>query len=474
MRSSVLDHVRLALGVAIALATVTAVTPAIGSTPSATAAPASAESRCALPGSGAPSTASPASVGIDPGRLDAAIAFASSRLRTNITVFRNDCLVGRGPFNAVTDDLPWNLWSGTKSVVSMVAGVAHSEGRLALDAPIGRYLPAGEGDAAHRAITVRDLLTQTSGLKQSIVSEGIPAALDLDTDIVGQALALPIVHRPGTFFEYGQHNADLLAHVVQSAVGEDFQTYAQRTLFAPLGIGRGDWFWNRDRRGNTYGYAFLYMPPSDFARLGLLMLNDGSWNGRRVIASDYVAALRTPTATNPCYGFLFWLNRSPCTGPSIPSRQTQDVAPLAGMPADAYAMVGLMQQNNFIIPSLDLLVSWTGAFGDVSPDPITLLSGSLNSELYHDFLRLLAAAIVRPRLPDPGPYRPTFNLTVDPDQSADPSIALGAFGLGPYAPKGCTLVRCGDTPLRAPLQGNPGCFAITCLPTPTGPGRRPN
>ncbi|GAA1875965.1 CubicO group peptidase, beta-lactamase class C family [Williamsia serinedens] len=457
------------VGVVCALMTALS-TPFAAAEPSSTPAPTLRS--CPVPnGTSHPQTATPAQVGIDAAKLRTAIAFASSRLRTNVQIYRNNCLVGEGPFNPVTDGVPWNLWSGTKSVVSMVAGVAYSEGRLRLDAPIGDYLPAGLGDAAHRAITVRDLLTQTSGLKQSIVSEGIPAALDLDIDVVKQALALPILHRPGTFFEYGQHNGDLLAFVVGRAVGEDVQRYAQDKLFGPVGIGPRDWFWNRDRSGNTYGYAFLYMPPDDFARLGLLMLNGGEWNGRRVISTDYVDQARTPTTTNPCYGYLFWLNRGPCTGPSIPSRQTVDAAPFQGLPADTYAMVGLAQQNNFIMPGLGIVVSWTGAFGDVSPDPITTLSGSLNSELYHSFLRLFAASLTSPRLPDPGPYRPTFNLTIDPDEFADPSVALGAFGLGPYAPPGCTVTRCGSAPLRAPLQGNPGCFALACLPVPGAPQR---
>lgn len=422
------------------------------------AASSQALTQCALPAAGtSPAAASPAAEGFNPAKLAAAMTFAETRLRTSVQVFRDNCLVASDPVNTLTGDLPWNIWSSTKSVVSMLAGIAVTQGKLSVDAPIRRYLPAGLGDAAHRAITVRDLLTQASGLQQAAVSELAPGAPAADTNLVDQALAVPVQYKPGTYFQYSQYTPDLLAYVIQRAVGEDLQAYAQRYLFGPVGIKPGDYFWLRDRSGNTYGFANLYLPPDDFARLGLLMENDGAWNGRQVIAPGYVAAAHQPSATNACYGYLFWLNRAPCTGPSLPSRQTFDVTPLAGLTSQAYAMVGFLQQNNFIDPSLHLVVTWTGTFGDASLDPQTLISASPNSELYHDFLRLLNQAFTSPRLPDPGPYKPTFNLDVAPEQFADPSIALGAIGVGPDAPKGCNLLYCdGAIPVTGTIQNAQG------------------
>lgn len=426
---------------------------------------------CLLPAAdGTAQTAAPEAVGLDRAKLDEAIAFAASRLRTNVQVYRNNCLVGRGPLNDTTDNHPWNLFSGTKSVVAMVAGVAYSQGLLDLHAPIGTYLPEGQGTDAHRAITAHDLLTQTSGLKQSIISEAAPAILDLDPNITEQALALPLLHEPGTFFEYTQHGPNLLAYVVQQAVGQDLQQYAKDNLFTPLGIDASNYHWSRDRSGNTYGYAFLYMPPVDFARLGLLMLNGGRWGENQIISTDFVDQARAPSAANPCYGYMFWTNNSPCTGPSIPSRQTADVKPLAPMPDDAYAMVGFLQQNNFIVPSLGLLVTWTGVLGDVSPDPATLISANINSELYHSFLRILASAVTDVDLPDPSPYQPTMNLHFDPSQVMDTDVLLASFGSGAHAPENCDVFSCGPEPLRPPLAGNHGCFAVTCL-GPEAPGR---
>lgn len=423
------------------------------------------QAQCAAPEGGAdPQRAAPGDVGIDQAKLDEAIAFAASRLRINIQVYRNNCLIGRGPLNDHTDDLRWNVWSSTKSVVAMLAGIANTQGKLDLAAPIGTYLDEGQGDEAHRNITVRDLLTQTSGLQQSIVSEGLPSGLDLDPSIVEQSLALPVIHEPGTFFEYTQRGPDLLAHVIEKAVGEDLQAFAQRELFGPIGIGADRYHWSRDRSGNTYGFAFLFIPPTDFARLGMLMSNNGEWNGRRIISTDYMRQLRTPTETNPCYGYLTWVNGSPCTPPTLPSRKTFDLSPFGGMPADTFAMVGALQQNNFLIPSLGMQVTWNGILGDVSPDPSTILSANSNSELYRTFLRKMLAAYVSPQVPDPGAYKPTFNLDVDIPNLANPDVLTAPFGIGSMAPENCDVFSCGQAPLRPPLQDNDGCFVIACVP----------
>ncbi|MFF0458226.1 serine hydrolase [Nocardia africana] len=113
----------------------------------------------------------------------------------------------------------------------MLAGIAYTQGELGLDAPIGTYLPPDEGDADHRKITVRQLLTQTSGLQQAGLSEAVTAGLRLDPDLPRQALAMSIRHQPGTYFEYTQHGPDLLTYVIQQAVGDDLPHFAQTDPF---------------------------------------------------------------------------------------------------------------------------------------------------------------------------------------------------------------------------------------------------
>ncbi|MGY2061524.1 serine hydrolase domain-containing protein, partial [Nocardia gipuzkoensis] len=227
--------------------------------------------------------------------------------RFNVQVFRHNCLVGEGPTNAKSGNIAWNVWSVTKSVVSLVAGIAWDRGLLDLSAPIDRYLPPGLGDTQHRAITVENLLTESSGLRVGAVTEGLTAIVPIDPNSAVQALGVPFDSPPGTEFTYSQRNVDLLTYVVELAVGEPFQRFAQRELFDPLGIGKGDYYWARDRSGHTYGYAHLMIPPNDLSRLALLLGDDGRWGARQIVSSEYLRRASRPSATNPCYGYLFWV-----------------------------------------------------------------------------------------------------------------------------------------------------------------------
>lgn len=427
----------------------------------ATPAPAAAEgtTSCAVSSGREFDRATPESVGLDSTRLASAIRFADERNRLNVKIFRHNCLIGTGTHNAETDTTPWNIWSVTKSVVSMIAGIAWDQGKLDIQAPIGRYLPAGLGDEAHRAITVEDLLTERSGLRVGVINEGISGVIPVDPNSAVQALGVPLDNPPGTAFSYSQRNVDLLSYVVELAVGEPLQQFAQRELFSPLGIQRGDYYWARDRSGHTYGYAHLLIPPDDLAKLALLVSNDGEWSGTRVISAEYLhRATGTPPGST-CYGYLFWAHPGCIEMPSF-------------LPADVFAMSGLGLQNAFFIPSLDLTVVWTGVFGNRSSGGPTGIVQNL-TELTWEFFRRLLGAFDRPPIADPGPYvEPP--VTLDPRAFFDPDITLAVFGIGPDAYPGCTVLSCLGTPLAPPFtDAPPGCVLLVCLgPDPRTPGIR--
>ncbi|MGW5456206.1 serine hydrolase domain-containing protein [Nocardia sp. NPDC003979] len=392
---------------------------------------------CALSVAGGFDTATPESVALDPTAVHDAIAYASAHLRTSVKIFRNNCLVAAGPFDATIDGVRMPLWSSTKSVVSILTGIAAGQNELDVDDPIDRYLPTGPawGDPAHRSITIRHLLTQTSGLDEAILAEVITTGTD--PHIARQALAQPLIHEPGTRFAYGQRTPDLLAFVLAQAVGEDLQDYAQRMLFDPLGIDRSAYTWLRDRSGNTYGYAHLFMPPTHYAKLGLLMQNNGNWNGHQVVPADYVRQVGEPTPTNGCYGLLFWTNRgTSCTGGNMPVMPAIEHRMIPSAPADLYAIVGAFHQNNFIIPSLNMTVTWTGVAGDTNPLGCT---NHAASDLYHEFFRILMRGVRDHHIPDPGPYQPpTTEPDFNPFNYADPEVLLRDLAPNPD----CTVIAC--------------------------------
>ncbi|MBO0853280.1 MAG: serine hydrolase [Nocardia sp.] len=406
-------------------------------------------------------TATPESEGMNSARLADALRFAAGRNRLDVMIFRNNCLIGSGPHNDQTSTVPWNVWSVTKSIVSLLAGIAWDEGKLDISAPIGRYLPPGLGDSAHRAITVHDLLTERSGLRVGVINEGLSGVVPVDPNSAVQALGVPFDHPPGTAFLYSQRNVDLLSYVLELAVGEPLQQFAQRHLFDPLGIARHDYYWARDRSGHTYGYAHLLIPPDDLAKIALLVADDGRWGPTRVISSEYLRRTRTPYPdAHSCYGYLFWVRPGCIEMPRY-------------LPPDVYAMSGLALQDVFFIPSLGLTVMWTGVFGNHSSGgPTGILQNS--DELTWEFFRRLLGAFQHPPIPDPGPYvEPP--VTLDPRTLFDPNISLALFGIGPDAYPGCNVLSCLHVPLAPPFSdAPPGCLILACLGTdPRTPGIRP-
>jgi CubicO group peptidase (beta-lactamase class C family) len=406
---------------------------------------------CALPAGGSVfSTAKPEQEALDPAAVNAAISYADTHLRASVQIFRNNCLVGASPLNLATANVPWEIFSSTKSVVSILTGIAYDHHKLALDDPIGKYLPTGPGwgDAAHRAITIRDLLTETAGLRESILAEF--ATTTTDPNIAQEALAQPLEHQPGTHFEYSQRDPDLLAYVVQRAVGEDLQAFAQQYLFGPIGIPKSSYIWLRDRSGNTYGYANLFIPPTQFAKLGLMMQNGGVWRGQRILSTSYISQAVADQPTNPCYGFLFWHNGgTSCTGANIPAAETTPGPLVGSAPSDLYAMVGALQQNNFMIPSLHMTVTWTGVLGDTAPNLSVALSAGPTSDLYYNFFRILMRGVRDVHVPDPGPYKaPALDLDVDPTNYLSASVLLTDL----FPNSTCNVIRC------APVSssGSPG------------------
>ncbi|MFI7664851.1 serine hydrolase domain-containing protein [Nocardia sp. NPDC049526] len=406
-----------------------------------------------------PERAAPEQVGLDSGLLADALTFASGRNRFNVQVFRHNCLIGEGPTNDETGNVAWNIWSATKSVVSLLAGIAWDQGKLDIEAPIDRYLPPGLGDAQHRSITVENLLTESSGLAVGLLTEGITGVIPLDPNSAVQALGVPLVNPPGAVFSYSERDVDLLAYVIELAVGAPLQQFAQRELFDPLGIERGDYYWARDRAGHTYGYAHLMIPPNDFAKLGLLVSNNGRWGTQQLVSETYLRMARQPSPANKCFGYLLWIG--------LGCEESHDF-----QPADVYIMVGLGMQNVFIVPSLDLTVVWTGVFGSVSNQGIT---GALQdtTELPHEFFRRLFAAFQDHPVPDPGPYvEPP--LRADPSRYVDTNLLLAVFGIGPAAYPGCNVFSCLNYPLAPPFADTaPGCVLQACLgPDPRTPGIR--
>ena len=213
------------------------------------------------------------------------------------------------------------LQSVSKSIVSMVYGVALARKDIAtIDQPIAPFIPAHAAafrDSLRKKITIRHLLTMTSGIDWPEgggygSDDDITQRMENSADWVAMVLAQPMETVPGAKYHYNDGAAALLAEVFRGATGVDLQVYAEQHLFAPLGITR--FHWKRSSGGLTDSEGGLYLEPADLAKLGQLMLDQGMWNGTRVVSAEWVAeAVRgqqpmapgqAPPRVN--YGLMWW------------------------------------------------------------------------------------------------------------------------------------------------------------------------
>jgi CubicO group peptidase (beta-lactamase class C family) len=242
-------------------------------------------------------------------------------------------------------------WSMSKSVMSTLVGVLVAQGRLALEAPAPVPEWAGSDDPRH-AITLDQMLRMSTGLD---FDENYDDPL---SDVVwmlygtgdGAAFAAgkPLMQAPGTVFRYSTGTTALLSRIVAGVAGDGYPLFAQRALFAPLGMTGA--LIEPDAAGTPMGACCVWATARDWARFGLLYLNEGLWRGQRILPADWIRYSRTPgpAAKQAQYGAHFWLKVPP------PYRIEPGRPQL--LPADAYHAVGHGAQFITVVPSHDLVV----------------------------------------------------------------------------------------------------------------------
>lgn len=258
--------------------------------------------------------AEPAAKGLDPEAMAAGVRElrGMAGVRTLQVVAGGELVVDEG-FAGADPGAPHNLKSASKSLLSLLTGIALERGLLpGLEATVaellGRELTDGKGE-----IRLRHLLTMTSGLEST--SGPNYGAWVSAGDWTRAALARPLLSPPGEDFRYSTGNSHLLAAALERAAGEDLLAYARRELFEPLGMGPVTW--QESPEGVRFGGNNLSAAPRDLARLGLMLLNEGRWNGRRVVPAEWIERSTETHAVPPQewverygeYGYLWWLPR---------------------------------------------------------------------------------------------------------------------------------------------------------------------
>lgn len=232
--------------------------------------------------------------------LGALIASAAATDSDALLVIRGDRTVVARAFGHAQQ--PLELMSVTKGFGALAIGFLVDEGKItSLDTPMSMWLPEWKKDAKKSRVTLRHVLTHTSGLAHKRFAK----ELMNQRDRVAYVRALPLETEPGQVFSYSNEATQLLSVVITSAAGEPIDSYLRRRLFEPLGIERFDWA--RDQAGNAAISWGLALSAVDLAKVGVMLRDGGSYRGKRVVAETWTREMLAPTDVAKWHGLLTWL-----------------------------------------------------------------------------------------------------------------------------------------------------------------------
>ena len=190
-----------------------------------------------------------------------------------------------------------NSFSMAKSVISLLVGCAITDGKIkSVNQPVSDFLPEWTSYDG-KVLTIKDLLTMSAGVDwdesySSLFSKTTQAYYG--NDLWKLALTEKLVEKPGVRFNYQSGVTQILAFLLQKATGKNIADYASEKLWTPIQA-EEDAQWSLDRKnGMEKAYCCLNSNARDFARLGQLILNKGSWNGVQVVDSNYIKEATTP------------------------------------------------------------------------------------------------------------------------------------------------------------------------------------
>ena len=299
-------------------------------------------------------------------------AAALPRFRS-LLIARHGKLVSETYFAGTDRSTLFDARSVTKSVLSMLIGIALQAGRLpSLDASVGDYIgvPYVLSDM-ERAVTVRQLLTMTSRFQWDDTVDYNP--WEASNDHIQFLLDRPQTDPVGTF-TYNSAAVNLLGFLLQKGVAEPLPKYADGVLFQPLGMTTVAW--QQLEPGMVNAGSGIQMSAQDLLRLGQLVLQAGRSGNQQIVPESWIVATTTPqfpwrdtygAQTGTSYGYLWWLAQPPATV--------------------AYFAWGFGGQFVYVVPSLDMVVvtttEWRGITAEIDP---VVFAASILTIIVNDIL----------------------------------------------------------------------------------------
>ena len=291
--------------------------------------------------------------GVDSKAVAAALDWAMEQKDQNTRAFvvaYDGRIIGERYAHGWTKDTPQISWSQGKSITATLIGILIQRSLLKLDQPAP--LKEWQDDERSR-IRIRDLLQMSSGLDfdnlgfkaETLTRQNEHMRVYFDSvNVLGHAVNQPAKVPPGTRWSYLNSDPLSLGKIIRNTVeaqGENYLQFLQRALFDRIGV--RSVVLETDAWGNFIMSGYDYVCARDWIRFGLLYLNDGVWQGERLLPEGWTKFVATPAPADETqnYGGMFWLNRS---------------LKMDQIPPDAYWAAGFMGQITMVIPSRNLVI----------------------------------------------------------------------------------------------------------------------
>ena len=292
--------------------------------------------------------------------LDEASAYAKSQSALSLIVIHRGIIQFEEYWENEDRSVLFNPQSMSKTVLAMLTGIAISEGHIAsVDDEIGEYISEWKDDDRGET-TIRQALQMSDGLEQmsqsydlSIINRSVRHHFGTKFDKM--ALDLKQVDPPGVKYEYNNEVTNILGLVIERATGMRYAEFLSSRIWKPLELNDAAMYLDREG-GAVMKSCCILSRPYDWAKLGLLFLNDGEHKERTIVPSDWMKEMIMPSPTSDYYGYQVWLGSSFIPLKSLSMVYDKGDNPPLFMTDDMISFSGYGGQRVWVSPKNELVV----------------------------------------------------------------------------------------------------------------------
>ena len=304
-------------------------------------------------------------VDISDGSFSESLEYVKSKGSYALIVWQGGAIRHETYFAPHTADLRPDSASMHKTVSALAIGAAIDKGLIpSVDEPVETYISEWSGESRGK-ITIRNLLEMNSGL-EPLSTEGGMSSPSMTFWFQGEKarpmmMDMALKHGPGTVFNYANVNSQILGHVLEQATGQGYDSFLSESIWKPLGAADA-YVWYNEPDGFPRTYTALLAQARDWLKVGLLIKDQGQFDGEQIVSKDYISNMTTPSGPNPNYGWQAWLGTQ-FEAQRYYSETKTGFAALASEPFavdDIIYLDGFGGQRVYISPSKDLVIVRTG------------------------------------------------------------------------------------------------------------------